>query len=360
MDGRDRPADLTGVTSSSAPEGVARTVLPSRTDRSLAGAGAAAVVGSAALALVLVLRPGGPDVARLVTDLVTPVAAGVAVAACARAALAGRGRLRAFWALLAAACLLWALAEVTWAFYELGLDRDVPTPSWADLGYLAAVPVAAAALLVHPAADASSTGRSRSVLDGLAVATSLALLTWSYALGPLWSSSDLSTAGGLVAVAYPFTDVVLLFLVVLSIVRADSGDRGALWWVLAGLVAMSVSDSVYTYLATTGGYVSGDVVDAGWVAGYLGIAVGGYGAAGRSLPAEGAWARGTAPIASAVAPYVPVLLALLVLPSLATGGAGLDAPVWFLALVLVVLVLARQLLVAVDRLRPAAAEEALR
>lgn len=61
--------------------------------------------------------------------------------------------LRTFWRLFAAATGSWALGELLWAVYDLGRGGGaVPVPSWADAAYLAAVPLAAAALLAHPAA----------------------------------------------------------------------------------------------------------------------------------------------------------------------------------------------------------------
>ena len=352
MDAGDRPADEMVVTSSPAQRTAARPPARAALDGTVRRAAIGAGLLTAVLVVVLQTGVGGPLLARVLTDLITPLAAGAAAAASLRASRRHHGRHRAFWLLMAVASLLWAAAETTWAVYELGLDREVPTPSWADIGYLAAVPVAAAALLVHPASHATSTGRSRSVLDGLAVATALLLLTWSYALGPLWAVSDLSTAGGLVAVAYPFTDVVLVFLVVLVIMRSDTGDRTPLWWVLGGLVVTAGADSVYTCLAATDTYVSGQVLDVGWIGGYLGIALGGYSAQVRpEVTSPDPAVALVSPLASAVAPYVPILLALLVLPWLTTTGGGLSVTEWLLALSLVALVLVRQLLVAVDSRR---------
>jgi len=138
------------------------------------------------------------------------------------------------------------------------------------------------------------------------------LLSWTFVLGALWRHSHLTTAGGIVVVAYPFGDIVLIFLIVLSLGAMTAPGRAPLLWVLAGLFAMAVSDSTYTYLVVVGRYTTGNVVDVGWVAGYLAVAVGASRETGvtvAALPDEG----DEPSLVSLVAPYVPVLLALMVM-----------------------------------------------
>ena len=67
---------------------------------------------------------------------------------------------------------------------------EVPAPSWADLGYLSAIPLTVAALVVHPATKGSGTRKARSVFDGLVIATALLFLSWTLVLGPLWRSAN--------------------------------------------------------------------------------------------------------------------------------------------------------------------------
>ena len=352
MTAAGRPADGADMTSRSCPAGAAETVLPADLPGPVRRLGVFAAAGGAALVLfAVILGVGSDSVDRVAADLLTPAAAAAAALGCWAAAARQHERLRAFWVALGLACVSWTLAEATWAWYELVLDREVPMPSWADVGYLGAVPAVVAALLRHPTSRRSRAAGSRLVLDGLAVAVSLTLLTWSFALGPIWADNDLATVGGVVAVAYPFTDVVLVFLVVRSIVRADGRDRVPLWFVLVGLLAMSLADSAYTYLAAEGQFESGGLLDVGWVAGYVAIALGAYAASHEDGDVAQQPEPEGASLTAAVAPYVPVLIALLVLPAQLSEGEGLAGPVWVLALVLVLLVLVRQSLVAVDRQR---------
>ena len=142
---------------------------------------------------------------------------------------------------------------------------------------LSAIPVAVAALVVHPATHGSGTRKTRSVFDGLVVATALLFLSWTLVLGPLWRSSNPGTWAGIVALAYPFGDVVIVFFIVLAIRGMTSGDRLSLWCLLAALLVMALSDSTYTYLTASSSYTSPGLIDTGWVVAYLGIALAAFG-----------------------------------------------------------------------------------
>src|SRR5205807_894149 len=55
---------------------------------------------------------------------------------------------RAGWILLGASALSWAGGEVIWSYYETIVGRQVPFPSLADAGYLLAVPLEVAGILL--------------------------------------------------------------------------------------------------------------------------------------------------------------------------------------------------------------------
>ncbi len=315
-----------------------------------------AAVAVGAFALWIGLRIGGPRCVVIVDDIGTAAAALAATALCARAAVRQDGRLRLTWWLLAAACGCWTLAEITWAVYDLILDQAVPMPSWADVGYLGAIPLAVGALWCHPALHARQARKLRTFFDGLVIATALLLASWVLVLGPLWRSTDLSTMGGVVAVAYPFGDVVIIFFVLLAIRRVRPGDRTALVCLLGGLLAMAMSDSIYTYLSETDSYATSSLIDTGWFAAYLGIGLAAlWSGSGRKrlTPADG---RAATTRTSFLTPFVPALLALGIVAVELTLGHKLDGPATLMALALVILVLARQGLLALElaTLRPQA------
>jgi hypothetical protein len=318
---------------------------------------ALAILVTGSFALWLGLRIGGAGTALWFDDVVTPLAALCACVLCFRACVNNHGRMRVFWALFGCATACWTIAEVVWGVYALILSEEVPVPSWADLGYLSAIPLAVAGLIAHPAVTGDRTHKARSVLDGLVIATALLFLSWTLVLGPLWRSTDLSTLGGLVTIAYPFGDVVMVFFVVLAIRGMGSRAPLSLWCLLAGLLAMALTDSTYTYMSEAANYSSGssNLIDSGWVAAYLCMAVAAFSARTEIVRVKAPAVEFSRPsLLSLVAPLLVVMLALTVAAVEIRLGHHLDRAGWLMAFGLIVVVLVRQALAVLELLSPAA------
>jgi len=315
----------------------------------LAAAGAA--LATAVFAGWIGLGAGGPATTRWFDCVLTACAAGVACVACARAAVADAGRRRMFWALLGCATAAWTAGELTWGYESvIRGDAVVPFPSWADVPFLAAIPLTVAALAVHPATTASLTRKTRWLFDGLVVATALLFLSWTLVLGPTWAASDLGTWAGVVSLAYPFGDVVIVFFVLLAIRGMGPGDRRSLSWLLAALLVMSLADSTsFSYVAAAD-YTSPGLIDTGWFAAYLGIALAAYNA--RAVPAVSRPLPAGPSLASLVAPIALVLVTLTVAALEIRVGHALDRASRVIAVVLIALVLARQVLALFEVLAP--------
>jgi hypothetical protein len=309
------------------------------------------VLATGVLGIWIGLHAGGARVTLWVDDVATPLAALVACVLCLRARALHSGRMRLFWSLLACATASWTLAEIIWGYYALILDTEVPVPSWADVGYLCAIPLAVAALVVHPATRGSGTRKARSVFDGLVIATALMFLSWTLVLGPLWRSANLSTWAGIVTLAYPFGDVVIVFFIVLAIRGMTGGNRLSLWCLLAALLAMALTDSTFTYLTDVTSYTSPGLIDTGWVVAYLGIALAAFcSRSGGGVVAEAGSSRPS--LASLISPLLPVLLALTVAAVQIRLGDHLDHAAWLMAFGLIALVLGRQGLMVLELLAP--------
>ena len=294
---------------------------------------------------------GGATAVRYVDDVATAAAALTATLLCAKAAKRRPEGSTAFWWLLAAACAAWTLGELIWALYDLVLGTSVPVPSWADAAYLAAIPLAAGALLAHPAIRGRTIGELRSVLDGLVLATALFFLSWTLLLEPLRQSFDLGSLGKAVTVAYPLGDVVIVFLVVLVIRGTTAGGRLDLWCLLCGLLAITLSDASFGYLTQVKHYATGNAIDVGWFAGYLAIALGAHFARPRTDSRQ----RIDEPSLSSAAlivPFVPLLAALTLATIRLQFGHHLDRTALATVLVLVALFLIRQVLLLIDLWAP--------
>ena len=230
-----------------------------------------AVVALVAVAWIslIVTGYGSAATAQAVSNVGLAAAALAAACACGVAARRNRAQLRRVWVLLGLSCLSWGTGMVIWTWYESVVGQD-PFPSFADVGYLASVPFAAAALLCFPTAAQTVAGRIRTVIDGLMIAGSLLLVSWVLVLSPLFHAGGDKLSQS-ISLAYPLGDVVLVTIVLYVSLRARRTSGATpfpLGLIGGGLAAIAVADSGFVYLTATEAYSSGNLIDIGWFLGY--------------------------------------------------------------------------------------------
>lgn len=219
----------------------------------------------AAYAAVL-LAPGPTDGLRLaLNDIggsIPPLAAGAIAVAASRV---GTDKARTGWLLIGLGCLSWGIGEAIWTWYEVILGSETPFPSWADAGYLAAVPLLMSGILVLTV-PSSTAGRIRLGLDALAVVAAAGAVSWYFVLDPIYSASDMTTIEKVLTSAYPLSDLALLFALVVSLPRLLDDQAGHILAVFGiGLLAFLAADTGFAYLETKDAYDTGSIVDMGWV-----------------------------------------------------------------------------------------------
>src|SRR4051794_10627038 len=292
----------------------------------------------------LTLRPGGVDLTRSIDDIAEMLAAAVAAVAALWRGLHSRGRTRTSWLLIAGGTGGWAVGEAIWTYYEVLIGRETPFPSLADVGFLLFPILGLAGLLVRPSAAFAGQGRIRVTLDAVLIAASLLIVSWGTALGEVYRVGGDSTFAAVVSLAYPGSDLVLLTVTVVVVSYARTGARRGLWWITAGLVALSVGDSGFAYLTATDNYSGVNLVDGGWVAGFLILA----GAAILDDVADVPTQTPVAPRVALLMPYVPAALAVLVLLRQASGHGALDVVLTTAGAFLAVALIGRQMLVLLE------------
>ncbi len=233
-----------------------------------------AAAACVAFTSVLVFEPWSDYWVTAVDDLGEAAAALIAAAACAWAATRTEKRLHLGWTLLALSAASWGAGEVVWSVYEVGLRVAVPYPSLADIGFLAAVPLAAAGLFAFWAPAPERSSRWLVWVEGLVVVVSLTFTGWAFGLKDVYLTSGTSVVERAVGLAYPAGDIMIGTVLILGIRRASRQQQGRMLVLLAGLAAITIADSAFAYTnsADVFGKV-GSVIDIGWVAGYLLIAL---------------------------------------------------------------------------------------
>ncbi len=310
---------------------------------------AAAAVLAAAISLAMLAwiagTWGGEHLSLVMDDVMQVVAPMVAGAGCVVAARRASGRERFAWSMLAASCAAWGSGSVVWAYYELLRGSD-PFPSLADAGYLLAVPLSAAALV----ALLGTTRRTvaRILLDGGIVAAALLCVSWAFVLGPLFRAHDVGLTEKAIGLAYPISDVVLFTLALSLLGRALGSRRLSVALLVGGIVQLTVADSVFTYMSSTGSYGAVNLIDVLWVSGYLTIGL------AAIVPPSAPRVRVDERTGRAVAflPYAVVVLcaAIIAIAELRHRGSGVDSFVSWVGRAGVVLLLARQAMVLWENL----------
>jgi signal transduction histidine kinase len=311
----------------------------------------AALVTVAFVAWML-LELGGPRTTVAVDDLsqgLAALGAGVACLVAARrdASRYGRAwtqRLRRAWRLLAAAAFCWAAGQGVWSYMELVQGGQVPFPSAADIGYLAAVPLLVAAVLAFPSTPARMTARLRSLLDALIIGASLLAVSWVTVLGPMWDAGGPSLSARAVGLAYPVADIVIATIAFSLLTRTRGRDPVSTTLLATALLCLAVADSGFLYLAGDGTSQPGNLIDLGWLLGWLLIMV----MAARPIEAQVPIREERVSLARLTLPYALLTLAFLTCVTVQLTAHQLGAFLFVNGIVLVVLVIVRQLVTLVE------------
>jgi diguanylate cyclase (GGDEF)-like protein len=283
------------------------------------GAVVALVAGACAYAAYLWIAPGSPTSVTAVNDIgqaVVPL--GIAVPAMVIAARRSAGRLRLSWYLLAGAALSWGLGQAVWTWYEVVLDQEVPYPGLADVGYLGAVPLLVAGVLLFPSRSLRTMGRVRAVVDGLMIVCTVAFASYGSFIGVIYKASEGELLERVLAITYPAADVVTVAVVLAVLSRRSDRAAGPLPVVAAGAVSLAVADSVFAYLTAKGTYGDDPITDVFWPLGFALFAL------AATMPVErdagAASRRRSAGFVSAALPYLPLIPGVAVFISFSFTG----------------------------------------
>jgi len=311
----------------------------------------AVVAWCAATAAVFTLRLATSEALSAISGISLAVAAlGAGVGGVLRARSVTARRTRAAWGYLGAAASAWGLGQVVTVTYEIVLHRDVPFPSLADVGYLSAVPLFAAGLLRLAVPDRNLTSRLRAILDGLLISTALLLASWVGVLGPITRLSEETFVSKSFLLAYPIGDVIIVTLIAYVVRRTRlDGVRPTVPLGLIGvaLVSFSVADSGYAYLSLTDGYTSGNVIDTGWLCGFVALLVASLRVDQRSDD-DGASGAGSVGM---LLPYIVIVAAVGFSMAIIEFRGRTDSTAAWIRSLLIMLIIIRQVLALSENAR---------
>jgi hypothetical protein len=183
-------------------------------------------------------------------------------------------RSRIAWSLLTAGVGAWALGQIGWTVYETGFGIQPTSPSVLDGLFLLSSVLIICALLAMVSTPAGYLSQLRCAVEGLFIASGFFLCSWSLVIGSVLAHGQTLTLGGLTNLAYPVLDAIAFAAVFFVILRGRQSPSAGLGLLAVGIICVATSDSSYWYLTQTQSAFPGvSPLDAGWVAGFLAIAI---------------------------------------------------------------------------------------
>jgi diguanylate cyclase (GGDEF)-like protein/PAS domain S-box-containing protein len=171
------------------------------------------------------------------------------------------------WALIAAGLATFVAGDVLAYNYKRFFGTDLPFPSVADGFYLATYPLLIGGLILLVRKRTPSHDRA-ALIDALIVSTSAGALSWALLIAPYAHDSTLSVSTKLTSIAYPIMDLAVAACV--ARLAFGHGRRSASFaFLTVGVVCLLGTDSIYGWALLHGGYTTGGLLDAGWLAFYL-------------------------------------------------------------------------------------------
>jgi diguanylate cyclase (GGDEF)-like protein/putative nucleotidyltransferase with HDIG domain len=190
---------------------------------------------------------------------------------------------RAAWRLLSLAMLLWGAAS---AYYSFALwDREqIPIPSVADgmwLAFYIPAYIALYKLMRRRVGSLTMAARLDVLIGSVGVGGAAAALVFS----SVTAQSGRTFAANVTNLAYPIGDLGLLVLVVAAITVVGWRASGAWRWLAPAFGLFAVADSTWLVQIADGTYKTGGVLDVGWPAAGLLVALAAWRSTTPTYPA---------------------------------------------------------------------------
>jgi signal transduction histidine kinase/DNA-binding response OmpR family regulator len=221
--------------------------------------------GKVALFYAILLAPymhfiyfhwGGPDYLNLFSDsfaMIFEFGAFLMTYKASRHPALNR-RTRRAWQLCSIAYLFYFGGQVLWSYFELILHKQT-FPSWADAAYLSYYPLMFCGLLLFASRLRLSKERLKLTLDAGIVMLGGGMLIWYLLLNPIIKACTDDYLLTVLSMAYPVSDLFLLFGITLVLLRrSSSSKRGVLNVLLLGISLVFIGDLIFSFQNLNGTY----------------------------------------------------------------------------------------------------------
>jgi two-component sensor histidine kinase len=171
------------------------------------------------------------------------------------------------WMFITLAFTFYAVGDILWGILELVFHQN-PFPSVADVFYLIFYPVFALGIYYLPRFSFTRSENLKIFLDMGIIVITVGLLFWTFLIVPTFSSQENSFAN-IVSVVYIIGDFLLFFVLLRLLYSKFDEYMGPVLLLSMGVLVMIITDSIYAFQTLQGTYVSGGLLDTGWILSFV-------------------------------------------------------------------------------------------
>jgi serine phosphatase RsbU (regulator of sigma subunit) len=187
------------------------------------------------------------------------------------------------WMAIAFSRLSFTMGDITWSIFE-SLMHQSPFPSLADIGFLGFYPLFALGIFLLPKKPMTSSDNMKVFLDSGIIIIASIIIFWVKLIAPTIASNVQENSIILAfALIYPVADLLMLFgLIELLFRRFKSISSSPIVFLIFSIVFLIITDFIFFSESLNGNYVSGELLDVGWIASYAFMGVAGISQANSS------------------------------------------------------------------------------
>lgn len=212
--------------------------------------------------LLLLAGWGGPPAGGAVRMAGAVGFPSFALVSAAMAARRGRGRPRRAWAVMTVGLIAVQIAAVVAIYHRYWRGSVEPlSPATALIGFSVLTVIGCVTVLMFPASY-PGLARVRMLLDGAIFAAALFVVAWLGLLAGVYSSTTVSYADKLLAIACSVSGVVTVAVLVLA--RTTTEWRLSMTTLTASLILITATGNVYVYLLPRHAYVIDSPLGFSW------------------------------------------------------------------------------------------------
>lgn len=223
--------------------------------------------------LLEVILFAGSETGVLISNILTPAASIIVLcvsffAAFATIHISKRSALA--WGFFALAQFSSVIADATWSILETKLGTP-PFPSLADGFFLAYYPLFFTGVFILPGRHYSSQEWMKKGLDLAIIVIASFLTFWNFLIGPTINTmQEDSIIAQLLGAAYPTGDLLILWaLLVVLYNRSNLRVNKPILLLGLSTLVLVITDCIYSYQSLMETYISGGLLDIGWLVAYF-------------------------------------------------------------------------------------------